>query len=67
VNRELLINLHQVEEFKLLLKEIRARRPVIPQYDPNTQNTEHMKVASVQQTTFDLILGIMSPWGEAEV
>lgn len=67
MNKELLLNLHQTAEYKLLLKEIRDRRPLIPRYDPKANNIEEMKAASIAQGTFDMILSIMSPWSLPQV
>ena len=51
----------------MLLAEIRLRRPIIPPYNPDEPNMEHIKVKSGEQRGFDAVLGIMAPWGDREV
>lgn len=62
MNRELLKNLHQTTEFQMLLTELKKIRPIVPQYDPKSNNIEEMKAQSCKQQSHDTLMSIIDPF-----
>jgi hypothetical protein len=62
MNLDLLNNLHQTEEFKILLKELHGHRPILPNYDPKLQEVEMWKFRSAQQQHHDMLLQLIDPF-----
>lgn len=62
MNRELLKTLHEQEVFRVLLLELRKIRPIIPQYDWNTDNISELKAKSCMQQGFDLAMKVLDPF-----
>jgi hypothetical protein len=55
--------LSQYPEFEILKREIAATRPLVPPYDPKTNNVEDMKFQSAKLQMFETIFRIISPSG----
>jgi len=51
---ELLLEVNSDPRWQLLIKEVESRRPVIPKYNPNKDNTEDWKHKCALQQGFDL-------------
>jgi len=62
MNKQLLINLHQYPEFQMLVKELNGFRPIVPSYDPKTDNTRDMAFHSTRQQMFDTIMSVINPF-----
>ena len=62
MNIDLLNNLHQTEEFKILLKELHSHRPILPDFDPKKPDTEMWKFRSAQQQHHDMLLKLIDPF-----
>jgi hypothetical protein len=67
MNRDLLQNLHGMAEFKMLLKELKSRKPIIPTFNPTESNIELMKFRSGELSNYELMMKIMNPWGDTEI
>ena len=44
---------------QFIVRELMEKRPSIPNYNPNKDNTEQWKAASAMQQGFDLALGVL--------
>jgi len=64
MDRKLLSNLYETTEFRLLVKELKAMRPLVPAYDPSSvNNVEMMKFQSAKQQEYDALMSIICPSG----
>lgn len=57
---EFLLHMQSHPYFDLFLKDLKSKRPLIPHYDPVSDNTEHWKYYSAQQKGFDLCCSIFN-------
>lgn len=56
---ELLQRLRSYPEFELVMAEVKQQKPVIPVYDPVSDNTEEWKSLSNQRKGFELLLTLL--------
>lgn len=61
---ELLATLYESQVFLNLLEELKKARPIVPQYDWNTDNVEEIKAKSSQQQGFDRAMSLITLNGE---
>lgn len=50
--------------YQAVIHDLKHRRPVIPHWDPATNNIGQMQQKSAQQEWHDLILAILNPQGD---
>ena len=63
MKKELLMNLHEEFEFKILLTELKSMRPIVPAYDCKNENSvEEWKVNSTRQQMFDTMMSVIDPF-----
>jgi len=53
VINDYLLELNQDHRFRLLLDELKSRRPRVPLYDHRLENTEEVKALGCEQRGFD--------------
>lgn len=56
---ELLLSFRSHPLYQELKRDLRDARPVIPVFDPSTDNTETWKANSMKQEGFDLCLALL--------
>jgi hypothetical protein len=64
MNKNLLRNLYEIPEFRMLLEELKKSRPIIPQYDWAKENIEEIKAKSCIQQGYDMAISIFHLNGE---
>jgi hypothetical protein len=47
--------------YKALIEELKQRRPTVPYWNPEVDNTEQLKFASAQQKWHDVMMAIINP------
>lgn len=47
--------------FQALIEELKRRRPTVPYWNPEMDNTEQLKFASAQQKWHDVMMAIINP------
>ena len=58
LHRELLADYRM----KMLMEDIAKRKPLMPNYDPKSNNIEELKYASAQQQVFETLMVIINPF-----
>lgn len=59
--RAKVIELKQHPYYAELIVYLETLRPLVPSYDYKTNNIEEMKVKSVEQRMFDMMMSIINP------
>lgn len=57
------IELKGNHHFRVVLGAIESIRPLVPDYDPTTNNVEEIKFRSAQKQLHDLVMAILRPQG----
>lgn len=53
--------LYDNPRYKMLIEELRSRRPVIPYWNTKQDNTAEMQAASAAQKWHDVVMAIIDP------
>lgn len=61
LRKGIIAELWQHPRYKHVIEELKKRRPVVPYFDPKTNNVEELKAASAQQKWHDVIMAIINP------
>jgi len=64
MNKQILQNLHEQPEFRMLLDALEKSRPIVPQYDPAVDNYRLVCSNMLIQQGFDRALQIINPFKE---
>ena len=61
LRRGIIAELWQNPRYRSLIEDLKKRRPVVPYFDPKTNNVEELKAASAAQKWHDVLMAIINP------